>query len=212
MVTADWIRCPAHTGGKALEMLNTRIKFTGNRHAKRMAGFAAAILALLTGSGVMAPPAGAVTTTMVEHVCKVIGSDSYGNQAVVCTDLLANNYGGGYTAQVRTEAYCVDAGTGLVRCASITVTNETAYEQASGGIVISADFSDRCGHGSGSCPATRFYATGFEVPTNLPACVAAAWGVTETTSPGTSVELPQSGKTIPLPGNYGTPHTSIGSC
>lgn len=193
-------------------MLNASIKFTGSPPVRRLAGFAAAVLALLTGAGVMAPPAGAVTTTMVEHVCEVIGSDSYGNQAVVCTDLLANDYGGGYTAQVRTEAYCQDAGTDLVQCANITVTNETAYAPASGGIVTSADFSDRCGHGSGSCPATRFYATGFEVPTNLPACVAAAWGVTEVTSPGTSVELPVSDKTIRLPGNYGTPHASIGRC
>lgn len=193
-------------------MLNACMKFTGNRHAKRLAGAAAGLLALLTGIGIMAPPAGAVTTTVVEHVCKVIGADSYGNQGVVCTDLLANDYGGGYTAQVRTEAYCLDAGTGLVQCASVTVTNETAYAPASGGTVASADFSDRCGHGSGNCPATRFYATGFEVPTNLPACIAAAWGVTETTSPGTSVELPKSDQTVPLPANYGTPHTSIGSC
>lgn len=193
-------------------MLNKRTKFTGSRRAKRLAGFAAGVLALMVSAGVMAPPAGAVTTTMAEHVCKVIGSDPYGNQAVVCTDLLANNYGGGYTAQVRTEAYCLDAGTGLVQCANITVTNETAYEQASGGTVTSADFSDRCGHSSGSCPATRFYVTGFEVPTNVPACVAMAWGVTEASGPGTSVQLPKSDKTIPLPGNYGTPHTSIGSC
>jgi hypothetical protein len=172
----------------------------------------AGTVALLTVAGITAPPAGAVTTTMVEHVCTVTGSDSYGTQAVVCTDLLANDYGGGYTAQVRTEAYCLDASTGLVQCANITVTNETAYEQSSGGIVTSADYSEGCGHSSGSCPATRFYATGFEVPTNLPACVAAAWGVTEITGPGTSIELPTSDETISLPGNYGTPHTSIGSC
>lgn len=193
-------------------MFDMRIKLTGNRHAKRVAGAAAGLLALLTGIGVMAPPAGAVTTTVVEHVCQVIGADSYGNQAVVCTDLLSNDYGGGYTAQVRTEVYCQDADTDLVRCANIVVTNETAYAPASGGTVTSADFSDRCGHSSGNCPATRFYATGFEVPTNLPACIAAAWGVTETTSPGTSVELPKSDQTVPLPANYGTPHTSIGSC
>lgn len=189
----------------------TRIKFIGNRHAKRLAGVAASILGLLTGIGIVAPPAGAVTTTLVEHVCEVIGSDSYGDQAVVCTDLLANDYGGGYTAQVRTEAYCVDINTGLEQCADITVSNQTAYTAASG-TIASAVYTDGCGHSSGSCPSTRFYATGFEAPTNLPACITSAWGVTVDWAAGTSIELPKSDQTVTLPANYGTPHTSVGSC
>jgi hypothetical protein len=192
-------------------MLNKRMRFAGNRYATRLTGVAACVLGLLTFIGIMAPPAGAVTTTVVEHVCTVIGSDSYGNQAIVCTDLLSNDYGGGYTAQVRTEVYCQDLATDLVACANITVSNETAYA-GPGGTITSAVFADRCGHSSGNCPATRFYATGFEVPANLPACVAGAWGVTLSSSQGTSVELPESDKTLPLPVNYGTPHTSVGNC
>ena len=189
-------------------MLNTRIQFIGNWRAKRLVATAACILGLLSATGIMAPPAGAVTTTLAEHVCQAIGSDAYGNQAIVCSDLLSNDYGGGYTAQVRTEAYCQDIDTDLVQCANITVSNETAYV-ASSGTTTSAVFTERCGRSSGSCPATRFYATGFEVPTTLPACIPGAWGVT---TPGTSVTLPTSDKTVTLSGNYGTPHTSVGSC
>jgi hypothetical protein len=83
-------------------VLNTRIQFIGNWHLKRLAGVAAGTVGLLTGIGVVAPPAGAATTTVVEHVCKVLGADSYGNQAILCTDLLANDYG----AVRRSPALC----------------------------------------------------------------------------------------------------------
>ena len=188
-----------------------RIQFIGNRPVKQLAGVAAGILGLLTCIGVMASPASAATTTVVEHVCKVLGGDSYGNQAILCSDLLANDYGGGYTAQVRTEAYCQDLDADLVQCASITVSNETAYV-GSGKTITSAVFANNCGRSAGNCPGTRFYATGFEVPTNLPACINNAWGVTLDSGPGTSIQLPESNKTYTLSANYATPHTSVGSC
>lgn len=204
-------------------MLFRRIQISRSWHAKHLTAGLATAFALLIGSGTMASPAVAQTTTAVEHVCERIGTaDIYGNVAVICSDLMDTNYGDGtHWAEVRTEALCQNSSGTVVQCANITVVNESAYSD-SGGTEITPFLEQICGHAYPSCPSGRYYVTGNSAPnTPSPAtCIANVWGVTLDSDPDngdpTAIQLPESDKIIDLsvtsPNNYGTPHTSVGNC
>ena len=133
-------------------MLAGRIRTIRNWPAKRLAVGLAGVSVLLIGSAVMARPASADTTTSLEHVCKVIGADSYGNEAVICTDLLGTFDGTFYGVEARTEAFCLDDGGDYVQCANIEVSTEVAT-----GTTVDGGNGGVCGHQYGPCPAVRFY-------------------------------------------------------
>jgi hypothetical protein len=188
----------------------------GNWHVKRLAACLGGVFALLIGVGVVtASPAMAaitVTTTTIEHVCEQIGSDDWGNQAIICTDLEQQTYTSsagllGYDVAARTEALCENSADAVVQCANITVANEAAAPDGDIGPV----YSSACGHSKGNCPAGRYYVTGYTLLGQPEDCVGEVWAVT-LAGPGTSIELPTSGETIDLPANYGTPHATVGSC
>ena len=130
----------------------------------------------------MASPAYAATVGK-EHVCKVIGDDNPNNgspyhEAVVCTDLLQYDAGGGlFSAGSRIEAFC-QTSTGItLRCAGIAADTEVAWAAAVNntvawngvcGAVLNRVFS--------ACPAGRFYVT---VPDTIPlptgSCLRNVW-------------------------------------
>jgi hypothetical protein len=200
---------------KGIKMTLKCVQFMGNRGARRLTAGLAAFLTLLICSGVM--PSSAMAATGLEHVCEVIGADSYGNQAIICTDLTQVDVAGGtYYAAVQTEAYCQDLDEDLVQCANITVLNETAYGTTVGPLGYLA-----CGHSNPSCPAGRWYVTGPYLPTtDSVTCIENAWGVTVASGLDdetdqevyTSIQLPESDLTFQLTGNFATPHANVGNC
>jgi hypothetical protein len=107
------------------------------------------------------------------HVCKVIGTDKYGNQAVVCVNLTVLVNGGpgtplpyGVTAQA--VLYCQNSSNAKVQCANIGERVQLA-DAASG-----VDFTENniCGHTNLACPVAGLSAqTGMMSYTSItPAC------------------------------------------
>jgi hypothetical protein len=146
------------------------------------------------------------------HNCNVIGSDQYGNKAVVCADLdsfpsfdgFSNIPEYPYYAYSGVEAYCMNSADVDVQCANITEAVSTVDA-----VGDAANASLNCGHAAGPCPTGRLSVytaaagadifvyynsddcattpdSGFDVWTVV-------WGDGET-----SIELPQSDKTVYL--------------
>jgi hypothetical protein len=189
-----------------------------NWRLKRLAACLGGVFALLIGVGVStASPAMAITvnTTAIEHVCEQIGSDVYGNQAIICTDLMQQAYYNssgliGYDVAARTEAICENSADAVVQCSNITVANEAAGA-ADPGTYTSPVYRQACGHTNPNCPAGRYYVDGYTLNGQPEMCVGEVWGVTLAEG-DTSIQLPKSDTTIDLPANYGTPHATVGSC
>lgn len=187
----------------------------GNWRAKRLTGILVGVFTLLICSIFTASPSMAVTVTTIYHSCEGIGTpDSYGNSAVICTDLLAYEYSNN-TWQVasRTEAICEDINSDIVQCANATVLNESVYQNDSGTYFSGYEYG-ACGHSNGNCPDGRFYVTNTTLlPTSGPvSCIANTWAVTNKTDDFgqvTSIQLPTSGKTIDLPADFATFHASL---
>lgn len=145
--------------------------------------------------------------------CKQIGTaDSYGNTAIICTDLQQQSYYNssdqfiGYDVVPRTEAFCENSATTVVPCSNITVANEAAGALSG----VGPAFSQACGHSNPDCPAGRYFVVGYTLDGQPDDCVGEVWAVT--LAAGTSIQLPSSDKIIDLPANYGTPHATVGSC
>jgi hypothetical protein len=194
-----------------------RFAVFGNWRLTRLTACLGGVFALLIGVGVStAAPAMAavtVTRTTIEHVCEQFGNDVYGNQAIVCTDLIKLTYTSsagflGYEVTATSEAICENSKNQIVQCANITVANESA----SGDGYTSPVSSTTCGHSHGNCPAGRFYLDNAYTLDNGPEqCVGEVWAVT-LAGPATAIELPKSATTIDLPADFGTPHATVGSC
>ncbi|MFC1406106.1 MULTISPECIES: hypothetical protein [Streptacidiphilus] len=152
------------------------------------------------------------------HHCEEIGSDQYGNQAIVCADLYTQpaqdsqgNATYPYHAWAVAEAYCQNSSGVVVQCANITVGADLA--NAAQGIY--ATQYSVCGHSNGACPAAREYAvTSDEMYSSSANCSSEpnssfdAWGLVA--AGGTTViELPQSAKNVTLGSNYSTGHYYI---
>lgn len=198
-----------------------RTRLIRNWRAKRLSACLIGVFALLICSVVWSSPArAAAAATGNQHACEVIGTDSYGNQAVICSDIdEVSNGGGTYFAQAGTEAACENKSGAIVQCANITVLVETAW--AANGITYTDEVPiyGVCGHANGNCPENgkRFTDTGGLEPEPPVACVAEAWGVTLASNGNdteiTEIELPKSAANASMTlGDFGTPHTSIGNC
>jgi hypothetical protein len=148
------------------------------------------------------------------HKCNVIGSDQYGNTAVVCTDLyIVPSFDGAsntplypYFVSAGVEAYCQNSADVVVQCANIIESEAVA--DAAGDVVYA---SKNCGHSSGACPAGRYtdytttngtddgyleYDESDDCATN-PDSAFDVWSVVWGDGV-TSIELPKSDKTVYL--------------
>ncbi|WP_194909308.1 hypothetical protein [Catenulispora rubra] len=151
------------------------------------------------------------------HNCEVIGSDQYGNQAVVCVDLVTSpmwdtvNVFYPYYVWAEAEAYCQTSAGVVEQCANIIVTAEVAQEP-SGAAGSSAQV---CGHAAGACPVGRLTAGTNQLSYNSsvgcsgdPNSGFDAWGIA-LGGAATVIELPKSGKNVTLSSNYGSGHYYI---
>lgn len=183
---------------------------------------AAVVLSLIAGSTLGLTPANAGSVTGVggipilyavpqngtanqAHVCKVIGKDKYGNQAVVCVNLTVVVVGGsgsalpyGVTAQAVLS--CENSSNVKVQCANIGERVELA--DAAQGVDLTEN--NICGHTNGACSVTGLSAqTGTMDYTSItPACesdpnsVYDNWAVI--VGGVTVIELPESDQNITL--------------
>lgn len=93
----------------------------------------------------------------IAHKCNVIGSDKYGNEAVVCADLYTTDtldlgvdeYP--YFAWAGVEAYCQNSSDVVVRCANIY--ESVSISDGAGDVIYAGQ---ECGHAYGACPAGRY--------------------------------------------------------
>lgn len=133
-------------------------------------------------------PGEPVTTFLYDHECRVLGTDSYGNQGVACADLyygVGQDSGNPYLVG-ENEIFCQNSSGTIVECAGI---HETA---------ALCDVNDGCFSNSGVC-GERFghSACGVRRVENLEwveyvPCWPNAWG----DALNTSIVLPQSGLTV----------------
>jgi hypothetical protein len=178
----------------------------------------AAILFAVVGVTVAAiTPASAATGTdgftilyasegNIAHHCEIIGSDSDGNEGIVCVDILTGTGSDYYWARAQIEAFCYN-NSQPVQCAQVDVTGTWANgADADSGIGQSV-----CGHQWGACSTGRNYFSGRAIYyTSASGCSSEpnstydVWTVA--TTPGTQIELPKSAKWVYLPSNYSTGH------
>jgi hypothetical protein len=144
------------------------------------------------------------------HNCTVIGSDQYGNQAVICADLLSGpsyDIVGDpiypYYTWAGVEAYCQNSSDVIVQCAQIN--EDVSIADAVGDVGYD---SQTCGHSYGACPSGRYtlytsadgsyftYYNSDDCATN-PDSEFDAWSVVWGGGI-TYIELPQSDKTVYL--------------
>jgi hypothetical protein len=142
----------------------------------------------------------------VAHRCEVIGSDSYGSQAIVCVDILTGTGSTDYWARGRIEAFCYKNGA-TEQCAQVDITGTWA----SGAGILSGMGQWVCGHQYGACTTGRpsitssaeFYGSGSGC-SSLPNSTYDLWTVADQGTTG--IELPVSGKWIYLGANFSTGH------
>jgi hypothetical protein len=182
------------------------IRLKGNSRVKRLMAVFTCVITMLIGSSFLASPA--MANTGNQHVCEDVGTpDIYGNQAVICTDLITVYYNDGtYQSEAQTEAICENSGT-IEPCESVAIANETAYTNSTG-THVSPVWTDGCA--AGLCGDRSTFA-GYAQPQDSSAtCIANTWGVT--LASGTDIKLPGSNTPERITANFGTPHTSIGNC
>lgn len=141
----------------------------------------------------------------IAHHCEVIGSDSYGSEAIVCADILTGTGSTDYWSRAQIEAFCYKNGV-TEQCAQVDVTgtwaNGTGKNYGMGQWV--------CGHQFGACATGRnnvisgalYYssASGCSSETN------STYDVWTVATQGTEIELPVSAKWVYLGSNYSTGH------
>lgn len=139
------------------------------------------------------------------HVCKVIGTDKYGNQAVVCVNLTVLVDGGAgsalpYDVTAQAVLLCHNRSNANVQCANISERVELA--DAVDGVDLTEN--NICGHTNGACPVTGLSAqTGVMAYTSItPACESNPVSVYDTwafiVGGVTVIELPESGQNVTL--------------
>ncbi|MEY9863622.1 hypothetical protein ABH935_009275 [Catenulispora sp. GAS73] len=151
------------------------------------------------------------------HKCEVIGSDQYGNQAVICADLMtiptfdlsSNNVYYPYYVWAEAEALCQTSAGVVEQCANILVNAEVA----DGAVGAAGSSSSVCGHAAGACPVGRLTAdTNFLSYNSSVGCSSDphydVWGIV-LGGGATVIELPKSGKNITLGSNFSTGHNWI---
>jgi hypothetical protein len=124
--------------------------------------------------------------SLISHVCKVIGSDQFGNQGVACGDLLVESDGaGGVILAGQNEVLCQDSTNTVVECAGI---HETAALCNGGGC---STFPGVCGVRFGHSPCGVRRVENAVLIDYFP-CSPESWG----DALDTSIVLPVSGKTV----------------
>lgn len=132
------------------------------RLASVLAGVAAILGLSLTPASADTGPDGFgimyATQFPVEHTCTVIGTDQYGNKAVICADLSSaptldsvDDPIYPYNTWAGVEAICENSSDVIVQCAQIN--EEVSIASANGDIGYD---SQTCGHSFGACPAGRY--------------------------------------------------------
>ena len=89
------------------------------------------------------------------HLCRILGTDDDGHEAVVCVDINTMTYDGEAFAQSEVEAICQTLSGTVVQCANVTVEG-----QYSSGLGAMQPYAKNCGHQYGPCPTGRFYVSG----------------------------------------------------
>jgi hypothetical protein len=165
----------------------------------------------------------ATATQNQAHVCKVIGKDKYGNQAIVCVNLTAIPIADEasplpYAAVAQAVVSCQNSSDVTVQCANITETAELA--DAEDGVQVTA--SNHCGHAWGACPVGALSAQTGRVDYALsnscgdvPGSAYDAWGLV-LGGGATVIELPTSDTNVTLDSsnandgsNFSTGHNYI---
>lgn len=142
-----------------------------------------------------------VTLHLYDHKCRVIGSDSDGNQGVACADLYYGDDGSNIWLQGGNEILCQNSAGTVVECAGI---HETAALCWVGGPPCDT-FPGVCGARFGHSPCGVRRVENAEL-VEFAGCSPEAWG----DALNTSIVLPQSGVTVGGTGaNEATSH--IGS-
>lgn len=174
---------------------------------RRLAAVAAT--ATLVGLGI----AGSATTAdastpilyasanQMAHKCTVIGIDQYGNQGVVCADLLAYQYTSGPEAIAQVEIFCQTSSGVVEQCAEAHAYGTLSNAQTGTG--SRAEFD--CGHAYGRCSGGRNYrimgSQWLEFYANDNCQTSPAynyWAVIYGQGALTSIELPRSDKWVYL--------------
>lgn len=142
----------------------------------------------------------------VAHHCEVIGSDSYGSEAIVCVDILTGTESTDYWAHGQIEAFCQKNGV-TEQCAQVDVTGTWANgagEDSGMGTWV-------CGHQFGACSTGRNYLTSSTMYyssasgcSSEPNSIYDVWTVATTVE--FRIELPVSDSWIYLGSNYSTGH------
>ncbi|WP_143235178.1 hypothetical protein [Paractinoplanes atraurantiacus] len=157
------------------------------------------LLSLMTSvlaiAGLVIPTAGpamAADWRLLEHVCKVVGSDSLGNQGVHCIDIYDLPFGEGWKAE--NSIYCQKADRTLLNCRGIKetpgiCTSGKACRYGAKGV---------CGtwYGHSACGVRKVRNTAPVEEYNHP-CGSYRWGITV----DTTIVLPDSLKEV---GGVGT--------
>src|ERR1700730_2373112 len=141
----------------------------------------------------------------IAHHCEVIGSDSYGSEAIVCVDILTGTGSTYYWSRAQIEAFCYKNGV-TEQCAQVDVTGTWA----NGSVKNYGMGQWVCGHQFGACATGRnnvisaalYYssASGCSSETN------STYDVWTVATQGTEIELPVSAKWVYLGSNYSTGH------
>lgn len=127
-----------------------------------------------------------VTLNLFDHQCRVIGSDSDGNQGVACADLYYGDDGSNIWLQGDNEIFCQNS-TGIVECAGI---HETAALCWIGGPPCDT-FPGVCGARFGHSPCGARRVENAEL-VEFAGCSPEAWG----DALDTAIVLPQSGTPV----------------
>ena len=149
-----------------------------------------------------------ITAQNQAHVCKVIGKDKYGNQAVLCVNLTAVTTGDltsalPYAAVAQVVASCQNSSNVTVQCANIT--EKVELDEAADDDPLSV--SNKCGHASGACAVAGLsaqtdnprltYTSISDTCGEVPVSVYDAWAFAVGGGP-TVIELPTSDMNVTL--------------
>lgn len=165
-----------------------------------------AILAAVVGITIPATAANAASTypgTAIAHVCKDIGSDSAGVDAIICTDITKAAISGGSRFWPVTEAYC-QSSAGYQKC-----LDNVIFASAS---LVTDVVIPQYGCNSGGCVTGRNYYVGqnLDLPTGQCDGVAAVtWGE-PAAGIQSSIDLPGSGGRKKLTGEVEASGTVCG--
>ena len=141
----------------------------------------------------------------IAHHCEVIGSDSYGSEAIVCVDILTGTGSTYYWSRGQIEAFCYKNGV-TEQCAQV----DTEGTWANGAGANSGMGQWVCGHQFGACSTGRNYLTSrvlyYSSASGCSSETNSTYDVWTVATQGTEIELPVSGKWVYLGSNYSTGH------